>query len=217
MCEACYNIDVTSLVDSYKEKVETLTEMSEVIHDMTERDASFARDLISQFLDRGNLSSKQWEWVGTLKDRIKGVKPIYGSFNAISVMFRLAGEKLKYPKIRLITKNDQYILLSFKKVVEGKNTIEIATGGYANHGRRVFRGWIENGAIVPYKSNSIDDDIEMTLQEFALDPVNVAKAHSKILGACVFCGKPLTDEKSKALGYGPVCAKNYGLPTKLEK
>jgi len=31
-------------------------------------------------------------------------------------------------------------------------------------------------------------------------------------GQCVFCSLSLDDDRSVAMGYGPVCARNYGLP-----
>ena len=33
-----------------------------------------------------------------------------------------------------------------------------------------------------------------------------------VTGACVFCSRTLTDERSIAVGYGPVCAENHALP-----
>ena len=34
----------------------------------------------------------------------------------------------------------------------------------------------------------------------------------QITGRCVFCSRTLTDERSIAVGYGPVCADHHGLP-----
>lgn len=39
-----------------------------------------------------------------------------------------------------------------------------------------------------------------------------AAAFGKLYGVCVFCGLTLTNEASIEVGYGPVCAENYGLP-----
>lgn len=39
-----------------------------------------------------------------------------------------------------------------------------------------------------------------------------AKAFSDLYGVCVFCTKPLTDERSIFAGYGEKCASNNGLP-----
>ena len=39
-----------------------------------------------------------------------------------------------------------------------------------------------------------------------------AKVFGEVYGQCVFCLKPLTDDRSKAAGYGRKCADNHGLP-----
>lgn len=39
-----------------------------------------------------------------------------------------------------------------------------------------------------------------------------AKNFSDLYGVCVFCTKPLTDERSIFAGYGEKCASNHGLP-----
>lgn len=39
-----------------------------------------------------------------------------------------------------------------------------------------------------------------------------AKAFGDSTHHCVFCYRSLTTKESKAVGYGPVCADNYGLP-----
>lgn len=39
-----------------------------------------------------------------------------------------------------------------------------------------------------------------------------AALHGKMTGKCCFCNSPLIDQKSTDVGYGPVCAKHYGLP-----
>jgi hypothetical protein len=39
-----------------------------------------------------------------------------------------------------------------------------------------------------------------------------AAAFGQVYGVCVFCIRPLTDERSKAVGYGRKCADNHGLP-----
>lgn len=55
-------------------------------------------------------------------------------------------------------------------------------------------------------------DIEAALLKFLDDPHAAAKAYGKLVGACCFCSRKLTDERSVTVGYGPECAENYGLP-----
>ena len=51
-----------------------------------------------------------------------------------------------------------------------------------------------------------------TLTAIAADPVTAAKAYGALMGSCAFCGLSLTDAGSVEVGYGPVCAINWGLP-----
>lgn len=50
------------------------------------------------------------------------------------------------------------------------------------------------------------------VKTFAADPAGVAAAHGHRTGSCCFCNRELTDARSTAVGYGPVCAGHYGLP-----
>lgn len=43
------------------------------------------------------------------------------------------------------------------------------------------------------------------------DPVTVAGEYGRLTGNCCFCGLKLTDARSTAVGYGPVCADKFGL------
>lgn len=51
-----------------------------------------------------------------------------------------------------------------------------------------------------------------TLAELEKDPVAAAVAYGHAMGNCAFCTRPLTDDRSIVVGYGPVCAQKYGLP-----
>jgi hypothetical protein len=58
-----------------------------------------------------------------------------------------------------------------------------------------------------------DDASAMTaLLALNADPAGVAAAHGQQVGNCSFCGRELTDGRSIAMGYGPICAGHYGLP-----
>lgn len=50
------------------------------------------------------------------------------------------------------------------------------------------------------------------LKQFAADPATVAGKVGRWLGRCCFCHRGLSDERSTAVGYGPICASHYGLP-----
>jgi len=52
------------------------------------------------------------------------------------------------------------------------------------------------------------------LRAIAADPAAAGAAYGRLTGNCSFCTQGLTDEGSLEVGYGPKCAKNYGLPHK---
>jgi hypothetical protein len=51
-----------------------------------------------------------------------------------------------------------------------------------------------------------------SINAIAADPAAAAKAYGVLTGNCSFCRKELTDAGSVEVGYGPVCARKYGLP-----
>jgi len=51
-----------------------------------------------------------------------------------------------------------------------------------------------------------------TLRAIGADPATAAKTYGQLTGHCSFCAKELTDAGSIEVGYGPVCARKYGLP-----
>lgn len=202
-------INIESELEAYRSKLKKLNTLNEKINELTKRDQSFALSLIGDFLGTRGLSPKQWEWVSNLHARLEEAEPLYGDFDAILVMFRLAGEHLKRPKIRLITEENEYVMLSFN--VE-KQEVDIYTGGWAHHGRRRFVGWVKEDKLVPYTIDRLTPSIKLTLQEFSLNPQQVAQTMAQRIGGCMYCGQALTDPESKTRGYGPVCAEHFHLP-----
>lgn len=61
-----------------------------------------------------------------------------------------------------------------------------------------------------------DATLVAALRAIAADPAAAAKSYAALRGACSFCAKPLTDDGSIEVGYGPVCAKHYNLPWKAQ-
>lgn len=50
------------------------------------------------------------------------------------------------------------------------------------------------------------------LEVVAKDPAAAAAKYGALMGRCSFCNKTITDEGSVEVGYGPDCARHYGLP-----
>lgn len=60
----------------------------------------------------------------------------------------------------------------------------------------------------------IDEELREHLLKVAAEPAAEAKRYAVLMGRCSFCGARLQDAGSVEVGYGPVCAKNWGLPHK---
>lgn len=63
-----------------------------------------------------------------------------------------------------------------------------------------------------HRRHELTDELLGMLQTFCTNPVKYAKLYGKLTGACCYCGTTLTDERSVAEGYGPICAVKNGLP-----
>jgi len=75
---------------------------------------------------------------------------------------------------------------------------------------RKFYGTIGTNALFT-ASTDCTDAIHDLLKRFDEDPMGIASKEGKASGNCAFCSKALTTERSREVGYGPKCAKNYGL------
>lgn len=75
---------------------------------------------------------------------------------------------------------------------------------------RKFYGSIDTDALFT-PSADCTSEIHDLLKRFDADPAGVASKEGRESGNCAFCYKALTTERSRDIGYGPKCAKNYGL------
>lgn len=218
-------IDIDLELDAYREKLESLNTLIEVVDELPDEPGlygrgskrDFANSLIEQFLRDHSLSPRQWPHVDRLVNMVKGAEPLYGNFAPILVMFRLTesarnGAGLKKPKIRLLSDAGTFVQLNFRPGERNERCLKVFTGGWSGHGRRRFAGWIADDRIIPYAPDRMPEDVRNVIQDLALDPAQTMKAMAARLGCCGFCAQALSDDRSKAVGYGEQCAINYGLP-----
>lgn len=77
---------------------------------------------------------------------------------------------------------------------------------------RRFVGWWNGLALTFGKGDhKLTDEFAKIMTAMSEDPVNLMASAGKISGKCCYCNSPLEDSKSLAVGYGPVCAKHWGL------
>ena len=181
------------------------------------RSQEFARSLLAQAADRG-LSEKQMFWVRKLvADASKpkeNTSVNLGDFSGVIALFKNASERLKHPKVRLQLADGSPVALS----VAGTNarfpgTVNVTDG-------KPFGSAIWYGRVDTSGKWDISGKVDMAtataltalLANFAANPAKVASAYGKATGSCCFCARELTDARSVAVGYGPICADKFALP-----
>lgn len=198
-----------------------INELIELLPNLKTNDAGFAADLISSYKKYGKLTPKQQPWIGKLIDRAKNPTPEtkvvvnVGAFVGVVNLLKQAAQHLKHPKIAL-TLNGLPIFLSVSgNASKTPGFVQIVgEGSYPN---RPWYGRVSpGGSWEPSKSvdNATLTALGQLLTDLGNDPAKVAAEHGKLTGKCCFCNSSLTDPKSTAVGFGPVCAEHYGLKQK---
>lgn len=179
----------------------------------------FARDLIAK-APRG-LSLKQAYWVGELirlANEAAAPAPEAAPAATVSIapiiaLLDKAAAKLKHPAI-LVRAGDRDLRLSIAgPTSKAPGTVNVCSPG--SFYDRSWYGRIErDGAFEPsrkFDAGTISA-VTLALQAMAADPAKAAADYGHLTGVCCFCNTPLTDGRSTEVGYGPTCAKHYGLP-----
>lgn len=173
---------------------------------------AFANDLMNGYRRYGRLSPRQMEWVEKLillatappqaatseehSQRIPG-------FKCVEDLLYHAAAHIQFPCIRLQTEKGQRIQLRPRK---GERAVTVHVGD----SRGVCRDEVLDTSYLRYLSDLTD--VMNTLHEMAAHPLETAILYGKKFKSCCFCGISLTDPRSLVVGYGPICAGNYGLP-----
>lgn len=112
---------------------------------------------------------------------------------------------LKSPKLRVLGVDGRTeVRMGLTKQGAAPGSISVVVGG-------TYVGSIRpNDAVVGQLAQDIE--LQKHLLIVAKDPVTAAKEYAALMGLCSFCGLQLTDEGSVEVGYGPICAKHWGLP-----
>ena len=115
---------------------------------------------------------------------------------------------LQFPKVRFLSNDNREITMSLAgRGSKYPGAVQVKLAGE-------WVGRVEaNGNVAG--SLARNTELLATVNAIAEDPATAARAYGKLSGACSFCGKRLTDDRSGSsveVGYGPSCAKRFGLP-----
>jgi hypothetical protein len=123
--------------------------------------------------------------------------------------------RLKYPHINLRTESGAVVVMRLagaKSPQPGSVTIT----GEGSYYERAFYGRITTTGELLSKP-AMTAEILALLRRFSDDPIAVAGECGRITGNCSFCRLALSDPRSTALGYGPVCAEQWKLPWRANR
>jgi len=134
-------------------------------------------------------------------------EPVTKDARAIAEFLAAARERgLKFPKARFLAPGGGEIRLSVAGVQASvPGSIQVVV-------RDQWVGRIEPTGRVHGDALVNDAALLAALDVIAADPATAAKAYGALMGRCSFCDLPITDAGSVEVGYGPICAKRFGLP-----
>ena len=196
-------------------------EAIQLVRKTNPRAGSFAHSLLGQYDAKRPYSNVQWSWVHkmALDNQPKPQEQSTPTGPAISLpriiqLFNAAREHIKRPemKFELKTTDDFEFPLRINSAAAGRfpGCVHVGQGkpGLPYYGRINADGTFEPGK----DANRPEFKLVMELLNcMNLDPAKAAAEYGRRTGRCCFCGMYLTDDRSVGVGYGPVCAKNYGL------
>lgn len=198
--------------------IQAATTLADKITNLPANDQNFAASLLAAF-KKGKCSDKQAYWIAKLAERAtNGNTPPAsygddGELSPIADMLKSAGQKMKRPRITLDHDGASIALSLAGASSRYPGSVHITTGQGED---RAYLGRIGTDGKLhdsPARKAECDFGSLFTyLMEFANDPASAAAAHGHATGACCFCNTPIKSEKSLSVGYGPICAAQYGLP-----
>ena len=131
--------------------------------------------------------------------------------DGVFALFEYAiNHRLKWPKIRLQARDGQLVVLK-RAGEKSRYPGQIMVTDDRPFGSNLYFGRIDRAGVMNRTAVATEAVIEL-LRRLSADAAGTAAEYGRLTGHCCFCWAPLCDERSTAEGYGPVCAKNFGLP-----
>jgi hypothetical protein len=182
---------------------------------LTSNNGDFAASLLEQVRKRGDLSPKQLQAVYNsiareedwAKQREQKATQTQINMTDLLDRFALALKAgIKRPKV-----NTGDLLFSLAPA-HGHNAGCVYVKGEKDaYGDRDYLGKITREGKF-FAGRGVEDEVKQRIAEVGADVVTAAKAHGAQHNNCCFCSRDLTTNESVSNGYGPICAKRYGLP-----
>jgi hypothetical protein len=138
---------------------------------------------------------------------------VLADFSVLAIMFANASKKMKYPCIKFETEPLGCVALK-PAGQNSKNYGKVYVTNGDKYPNDLLYGMIDQDGIFMPSTKAQPDKLQQVvdfLKKFNDSPEEVAASYGKHHMKCCFCNSPLSTKESLQAGYGPVCAKNYGL------
>lgn len=167
----------------------------------------FGKDLAAQAREKGVLSLAQTAWahkIGNDQKRRESAKVDSKRVN-LGKLVRFMDEAASGgSRVAVIVRGYRLSIAGSKARYPGSITVTTGERDYAS------RQWL--GRIYTDGTCEIhDEDALSALCAIACDPAGAVAAHGRLTGWCACCSRALRDPASVSRGYGPTCAKRFGL------
>lgn len=176
----------------------------------------FAQSLASFFRKNGRWTPKQQFWVAKITQPKPAGLPIVEGFDGTKVleMFDEAAKHLKRPAITFVgDPNGPTKKIKISRCASGENEgcLNLSNAGAYGTPENVWFGRINRKGEWETTGKAHPRAVAF-LTAFAAAPRETAEKYGKRTGFCCFCNRPLKDERSTNVGYGPVCADHFAMP-----
>ena len=153
------------------------------------------------------VSSNDWGSTFAIVPQARPTTAQVGDLTALLALFDRASRNLKWPKVvlegvRVTRKQDGTLKVTG---TEKRWNERFGKDDYVWYGTVALDGTYAPSRAAP--AGVVDQ-----LKALAANPANEAGRLGRLHGNCVFCAHDLSHDNSTTVGYGPVCADNYGLP-----
>jgi len=137
----------------------------------------------------------------------------------VALLERAKAKGLKWPKLWLALPDATPIRITIAGPGSRTPGYLMVTDGKP-YGSNLFFGRIAPGGNMELGRDAFGERRDPLLQllvNLGKDPAATAAQFGHMTGSCTFCGLPLSDERSIAVGYGRICAQKYSLPYTASK
>lgn len=182
------------------------------------RDQDFARDLLRAYDSKRGATEKQLTWIKRLavstEPQAEAPRPTVAGLSRLVALFDRAATALRAPMITI--EGSELDLRRNLRIKRGHADSRfpghlLLTDDNRDWNARQYFGRVDRDGVF-HAARACPPEVLAYAEHLAADPATVGASHGHRTGMCCFCWRALSDPRSTAAGYGPICADRWGLP-----